>query len=128
MSLMYIAFFECVAIVWIYGTKRMAANIKDMTGSYPNFIFRLLWQYISPLLILVSFLNQYKIIVEVAWLRPIFSGGFNGGLDQFLIKIIPLDKIIVKTLRTVGPLGLPCSTLNSHAKIDIFHILGIVVF
>ena len=53
MSLMYIAFFECVAIVWIYGTKRMAANIKDMTGSYPNFIFRLLWQYVSPLLILV---------------------------------------------------------------------------
>ena len=52
MSLMYIAFFECVAIVWIYGTKRMSANIKDMTGSYPNFIFRLLWQYISPLLIL----------------------------------------------------------------------------
>ena len=49
---MYIAFFECVAIVWIYGTKRMSANIKDMTGSYPNFIFRLLWQYISPLLIL----------------------------------------------------------------------------
>ena len=93
MSLMYIAFFECVAIVWIYGTKRMAANIKDMTGSYPNFIFRLLWQYISPLLILVSFLNQYKIIVEVACLRSIFSGFFNVWLDQFLIKIIPLDQI-----------------------------------
>ena len=60
MSLMYIAFFECVAIVWIYGTKRMAANIKDMTGSYPNFIFRLLWQYISPLLILVRFSTLFE--------------------------------------------------------------------
>ena len=53
MSLMYIAFFECLAVVWIYGTKRMSANIKDMTGSYPNLAYRLCWRYISPLLILV---------------------------------------------------------------------------
>jgi len=51
MSLMYIAFFECVAVLWIYGTKRMSANIKDMTGSYPNIIYRVCWRYISPLLI-----------------------------------------------------------------------------
>jgi SNF family Na+-dependent transporter len=51
---MYIAFFECVAVLWIYGTKRMSANIKDMTGSYPNIIYRVCWRYISPLLIFVS--------------------------------------------------------------------------
>ena len=54
MSLMYIAFFECVAVLWIYGTKRMSANIKDMTGSYPNIVYRMCWRYISPLLIFVS--------------------------------------------------------------------------
>ncbi len=52
MSLMYIAFFECVAIVWIYGTKRLSANIKDMTGSYPHFFYRFCWNFVSPLLIL----------------------------------------------------------------------------
>ena len=59
MSLMYIAFFECVAVLWIYGTKRMSANIKDMTGSYPNIIYRLCWRYISPLLIFVSTYLKY---------------------------------------------------------------------
>ena len=54
MSLMYIAFFECVAIVWIYGTKRLSANIKDMSGNYPNAFCQLCWKYISPLLIMVS--------------------------------------------------------------------------
>ena len=53
MSLMYIAFFECVAIVWIYGTKRLSANIKDMSGNYPNAFCQLCWKYISPLLIMV---------------------------------------------------------------------------
>lgn len=52
-SLMYIAFFECVAIVWVYGVRRMSGNIKDMTGRYPNAFFRFSWNYISPLMILV---------------------------------------------------------------------------
>ena len=50
-SLMYIAFFECTAIVWLYGTKRLSSNVYDMTGSYPNWFFRFCWMFLSPLLI-----------------------------------------------------------------------------
>jgi len=50
-SLMYIAFFECIAIVWLYGVKRLSSNIRDMTGSYPNPFFRYCWLILSPLLI-----------------------------------------------------------------------------
>ena len=50
-SLMYIAFFECIAIVWLYGVKRLSVNIRDMTGSYPNPFFRYCWLILSPLLI-----------------------------------------------------------------------------
>jgi SNF family Na+-dependent transporter len=52
-SLMYIAFFETVSVVWFYGTDRLSANIKDMTGCYPPCFFRMCWKYVSPLLILV---------------------------------------------------------------------------
>lgn len=48
---MYIAFFECTAIVWLYGTKRLSSNVYDMTGSYPNWFFRFCWMFLSPLLI-----------------------------------------------------------------------------
>lgn len=51
-SLMFIAFFEIISVVWCYGTERLSANIKDMTGNYPNKIFRFCWVAISPLLIL----------------------------------------------------------------------------
>lgn len=40
MSLMYIAFFEVVAVVWIYGAGRLAGNVADMTGSPPNLYVR----------------------------------------------------------------------------------------
>lgn len=75
LSLMYIAFFECVAIVWIYGAKRLSSNVKDMTGKYPNVFFRVCWVFISPLLILVKFqnlihfTNQFDIIKDVNFRR-----------------------------------------------------------
>ena len=52
-SLMFIAFFEIISVVWFYGTGRLSANIKDMTGDYPNKLFRFCWIVISPLLIAV---------------------------------------------------------------------------
>ena len=51
-SLMYIAFFECVAVVWLYGTPRLSANIKDMTGSGPNVFFRFCLPVVAPILLL----------------------------------------------------------------------------
>ena len=49
---MYIAFFECIAVVWLYGVKRLSSNVRDMTGAYPNWFFRYCWMFFSPLLIL----------------------------------------------------------------------------
>ena len=52
-SLMYIALFETIAIVWLYGVRRLSANIEDMTGRKPSIIFRICWMFVSPVLILV---------------------------------------------------------------------------
>ena len=49
---MYIAFFEVVAIVWIYGANRLASNVREMTGSLPNLYIRGCWLVASPCLIL----------------------------------------------------------------------------
>jgi len=51
-SLMYIAFFEVVAIVWVYGANRLASNVREMTGSLPNIYIRSCWMVASPCLIL----------------------------------------------------------------------------
>jgi len=50
-SLMYIAFFETIAIVWCYGANRLAKNVADMTGKEPSLFFTLSWKISAPCLI-----------------------------------------------------------------------------
>ncbi|XP_066300203.1 sodium- and chloride-dependent GABA transporter 1-like isoform X2 [Branchiostoma lanceolatum] len=50
-SLMVIAFFEVVAISWIYGANRLARNIEEMTGNKPWLYFIVCWYGLSPILI-----------------------------------------------------------------------------
>ncbi|XP_062890501.1 sodium- and chloride-dependent GABA transporter 1-like [Mobula hypostoma] len=61
-SLMFLAFFEVVAICWLYGVQRLSANYKEMLGTPLNFFFKLCWRVVSPLLvtvILVSSIVRY---------------------------------------------------------------------
>jgi len=54
-----------MAVVWIYGAKRLASNVKDMTGKYPNIFFRFCWVILSPLLILVRFsILQFEVVSQ----------------------------------------------------------------
>lgn len=39
-SIMFLAFFETVAIAWFYGINRLSKNVKQMTGRYPSFYLR----------------------------------------------------------------------------------------
>ncbi|XP_037773570.1 sodium- and chloride-dependent GABA transporter ine-like [Penaeus monodon] len=48
---MYVAFFEIIAVVWIYGAGRLAENLKEMTGKLPSFYFRCCWYFAAPVLI-----------------------------------------------------------------------------
>ncbi|XP_048371336.1 sodium-dependent neutral amino acid transporter B(0)AT3-like [Sphaerodactylus townsendi] len=53
--LLVIAFFEVVAVAYVYGIERFSANVKWMTGRQPNFYWRITWRVISPLLMLTVF-------------------------------------------------------------------------
>lgn len=62
-SLMFLAFFEVLAVCWFYGVRRLSANYKEMLGTEPNFFFKLCWWVVSPLLvtvILVSSIVRYS--------------------------------------------------------------------
>ncbi|KAK1160132.1 sodium- and chloride-dependent GABA transporter 1-like isoform X1 [Acipenser oxyrinchus oxyrinchus] len=62
-SLMFLAFFEVVAICWIFGVKRLTRIVTEMLGTPPNMFFKVCWWVISPLLvmvILISSIVQYS--------------------------------------------------------------------
>lgn len=47
--LLIIAFFECIAVSYVYGLKRFADDIEMMIGSRPGLYWQLCWKYFSPL-------------------------------------------------------------------------------
>ncbi|KAF2358369.1 Sodium:neurotransmitter symporter, partial [Trinorchestia longiramus] len=52
-SLMYLTFFEVVAVVWCYGADRLSRNLREMTGKLPSLYFKYCWRFLAPTLILV---------------------------------------------------------------------------
>ncbi|XP_044271183.1 sodium- and chloride-dependent GABA transporter ine-like isoform X2 [Tribolium madens] len=50
-SIMYLAFFEVIAIAWFYGVTRLSKNVKTMTGRQPSFYFKFCWLIATPLMI-----------------------------------------------------------------------------
>ncbi|XP_076677092.1 solute carrier family 6 member inebriated isoform X1 [Andrena cerasifolii] len=51
-SIMFLAFFEVIAISWCYGVRRLCNNVKEMTGRVPSMYFRFCWLFAAPLLIM----------------------------------------------------------------------------
>ena len=66
LSLLWICFFETVAISWFYGVNRFCANIEEMLGFKPWFFWfwRLCWLVFAPGVMGVSeniFYNQFHL-------------------------------------------------------------------
>ena len=56
MPLLWICFFETIAVSWFYGTERFVDNIKSMIGNQP-YVFTFCyycWKYFAPAVMGVS--------------------------------------------------------------------------
>ncbi|XP_035905556.1 sodium- and chloride-dependent GABA transporter ine isoform X1 [Anopheles stephensi] len=51
-SIMFLAFFETIAIAWFYGINRLSKNVKQMTGRYPSFYLRFCLLIAVPVLLI----------------------------------------------------------------------------
>ena len=53
MSLLWICFFETIAVSWFYGADKFSDNIREMIGSKPFFFWYLCWKFFAPAVMLV---------------------------------------------------------------------------
>lgn len=63
LSLLWICFFETIAISWFYGASRFARNIESMIGRKPNFFWYLCWTAFAPIVmsaVFIYYLYQYS--------------------------------------------------------------------
>ncbi|XP_071755839.1 sodium- and chloride-dependent GABA transporter 1 [Centroberyx gerrardi] len=95
-SLMFLAFFEVLAVCWIFGLQRISNMIKKMLGKAPNIYFRLCWLVFSPLLvlcILISSVIQYTPAHYGKYKYPVWAEGVGWGISLVSIVWIPLGAI-----------------------------------
>uniref|UniRef100_A0A4W6CJV7 Transporter n=1 Tax=Lates calcarifer TaxID=8187 RepID=A0A4W6CJV7_LATCA len=55
-SLLFIVLIEVITVSYIYGIKRFEKDIEDMLGHRPNWYWKIMWTFTSPLLLIALFI------------------------------------------------------------------------
>lgn len=54
-SLLWVCFFQTIAISWFFGADRFRECINQMLGFRPNLFWYICWVYLSPFVMIVRF-------------------------------------------------------------------------
>ena len=54
MSLLWVVFFQTIAIGWCFGAAKFCDCVEQMTGTRPNIFFYLCWKFFAPAVMVVS--------------------------------------------------------------------------
>ncbi|KAI4826588.1 hypothetical protein KUCAC02_030033 [Chaenocephalus aceratus] len=105
--LLWVAFFECIAVAWVYGADNYYDALEDMLGYRPNAWMKYSWSYITPILCmgcLIFSLVKYKpLTYNKVYEYPEWAIGIGWGLALTSMICIPMV-VVIKILRSDGPL------------------------
>ncbi|XP_039287261.1 sodium-dependent proline transporter [Nilaparvata lugens] len=104
-AVLFIAIFECIALSWIYGIKRLCEDLRYMLGFIPNFYWRITWCFFAPVILSVIFiysLIDYKPLHYENYDYPDWADGIGWVLAGLSTLQIPVWAIAI-VLRQKGP-------------------------
>uniref|UniRef100_A0A8C8JKF7 Transporter n=1 Tax=Oncorhynchus tshawytscha TaxID=74940 RepID=A0A8C8JKF7_ONCTS len=105
--LLWVAFFECIAVAWVYGVDNFYDAIEDMIGYRPNPWMKWSWSVITPLLCVGCFifsLVKYKpLTYNKVYEYPDWSIGVGWTLALASMICIPMV-VVIKIIQSDGPL------------------------
>lgn len=105
--LLWVAFFECIAVAWVYGADKFYDNIEDMIGYRPGPWMKWSWCVITPLLCLGCFIFSLAKYTPLTYNKYYTYPDWAIGLGWFLalssMLCIPLV-MVYKIMRSEGSL------------------------
>ncbi|XP_056629202.1 solute carrier family 6 member 6a [Triplophysa dalaica] len=105
--LLWVAFFECVAVAWVYGADNFYDAIEDMIGYRPNGWMKWSWMFITPVLCVGCFvfsLVKYKpLTYNKQYEYPNWSIGLGWALALASMICIPM-MVVIKIIQSDGSL------------------------
>ncbi|XP_011688581.1 PREDICTED: sodium- and chloride-dependent GABA transporter 1 isoform X2 [Wasmannia auropunctata] len=87
--LLFLMFFECIAVSWAFGVNRFYDGIRDMIGYYPCFWWKICWTFTTPAICVGVFIFNIIKFVPVKYLTYEFPWwshllGWLAGLSSML--------------------------------------------
>uniref|UniRef100_A0AAQ4S2Z5 Transporter n=1 Tax=Gasterosteus aculeatus aculeatus TaxID=481459 RepID=A0AAQ4S2Z5_GASAC len=117
--LLWVAFFECIAVAWVYGVDNFYDGVEDMIGYRPNAWMKLSWTWITPILCMGCFvfsLVKYKpLTYNKVYEYPDWAIGIGWVLALSSMICIPMV-MVIKILQSEGSLVERIKAVAAPAK------------
>ena len=68
MALLWVCFFQTIAIGWFFGTDKFCDCVEQMTGRRPGIFWFMCWKYFAPAVMAVS-LNQDSVMLNQVFVK-----------------------------------------------------------
>ncbi|KAG5896455.1 hypothetical protein JTB14_002597 [Gonioctena quinquepunctata] len=116
-SIMYLAFFEVIAIAWFYGSWRLSQNVKTMTGRHPGWFIKFCWTIATPLMIFALW-----VFLIIDYEPPTYNNGvyhYPGWAIAIGWLVASMSILCIPIYMVIVLLGAPGSTLLEKFKNSI---------
>lgn len=104
--LLWVAFFECFVIAWIYGSDNFYDGIEDMIGYRPGPWMKYSWAVVTPVLcvgcFIFSLVKYIPLTYNKVYVYPTWAIGLGWSLALSSMVCVPLV-MVIRLCQTEGP-------------------------